>query len=200
MITKHSKNIIPNRVKRRIKNIVNTVTSSFKYLFKQSACNSQSIKHIVFVCKGNVCRSAFAEYYLKSLITEKDICIESCGLDVDQGVFASIEAVSVARIFGVDLKGHVSKGLSACDILNADLIVPMEYSQYLKLVFLYPDRRDKIHLLNEFAPWPFRLLCNIYDPFGQGEDEFYRCYFKMQRAIDCIIKRCHVAAQRENHE
>jgi protein-tyrosine phosphatase len=39
-------------------------------------------------------------------------------------------------------------------------------------------------LLRDFAPWPFNLFCNIYDPFGLGEGEFRRCYKLMGKSLE----------------
>ncbi|MDO9182500.1 MAG: hypothetical protein Q7U04_08825 [Bacteriovorax sp.] len=140
--------------------------------------------HIVFVCKGNICRSAFAEFYLRKLLLDKNIKIDSCGLDVDQGTQSPQDAVLVAREFEVDLSDHISKGLPACDLQKADLIVTMEFSQYLRLITKIPEYKKKTFILSEFAPWPACLMCNIYDPFGLGEDEFRRCFQKTKFSLD----------------
>ncbi|MBE0501801.1 MAG: hypothetical protein IBX47_10195, partial [Desulfuromonadales bacterium] len=94
------------------------------------------------------------------------------------------EAVLAGREFGVDLAAHCSKGFEVCDLKSAELIVPMEYGQYRRLVDLYPGYKNKIHLLRDFAPWPDRLFCNIYDPFGLGEAEFRRCFGGMRVALE----------------
>jgi protein-tyrosine phosphatase len=142
------------------------------------------MRHIIFVCKGNICRSAFAEHYLRRQVPDGTLRIESCGLDVDQGTFPPAMAVRVAREFGLDLALHRSKGLVACDVHNADLVLPMEFWQYLRLTAMFPDEKGKIRLLRDFAPWPVRLFCNIHDPYGFGENEFRRCFRRLQKALD----------------
>jgi len=143
-----------------------------------------SWRHVILVCKGNICRSAFAEYYLKREIPAEIYRVESCGLDVDQGLYSPPEAVSVAKEFKLDLELHRSKGLSSCDVHNADLILPMEFGQYLRLKAMFPNHHNKIRLLRDFAPLPDRLLCNIEDPYGANETEFRRCFKQLQRALD----------------
>lgn len=113
-----------------------------------------------------------------------DIKIESCGLDVEQGIFSPSEAIKVGREFGVDLTGHRSKGLAACDMEEADEIIAMEYGQVERLKEMLPAKKEKIRLLRDFAPWPDRLMCNIFDPCGLGESEFRRCFQRMGRALD----------------
>lgn len=95
-----------------------------------------------------------------------------------------MEAVIVGREFGIQLDDHCSKGLSACEIEKADLIVPMEHGQYIRLVAMFPKHRGKIRLLRDFSPWPDRLMCNIDDPFGLGAGEFRRCFRTMTKALN----------------
>ena len=113
--------------------------------------------------------------------------VESCGLDVDQGAFSPPHAVQVGREFGLELSGHRSKGVGECDLYNADLIVPMEYRHYLRLVEMFPEQRSKIRLLRDFAPWPVCLMFNTYDPYGLGHSEFRRCFRGMKRALDKLL-------------
>jgi protein-tyrosine phosphatase len=112
---------------------------------------------------------------------------------VDQGLFSPPEAVCIAKEFGLNLELHQSKGLAACDVHNADLILPMEFRQYLRLRAMFPREQRKIRLLRDFAPWPDRLLCNIEDPYGSNENEFRRCFKLLKRALDGLKR--HMAIQ-----
>ena len=180
------KKFIPSPFKRVAKRALTSAWESFLYGIARQHVNRSDLKHIIFVCKGNICRSAFAEKYMGALLNGRMVTIESCGLDVDQGGFSPREAVLVAREFGTELDSHRSKGLSACNFNEADLIVAMEYRQYCRLLNLFPEKGAAICVLREFAPWPDRLLCNIYDPYGLGEKSFRRCFRKMAKALDSL--------------
>lgn len=182
------KGMIPGSIKRPAWRILLNVKDSIAYRRTRGRLSKWDLKHIVFVCKGNICRSVFAEYYLKSLVPEGTLKIESCGLDVDQGILSPPEAVQIGIEFGLDLEKHRSKAISACELQNVDLIVPMEYRQYIRLKAMFPVYKGKILVLRDFAPWPDRLLCNIFDPFGLGESEFRRCFCLMQKALDKLEK------------
>jgi len=112
--------------------------------------------------------------------------IDSCGVDAVDGTASPHEAVAVGREFGVRLDEHRSKGLTGCDVEIADLIVPMEYGHYQQLIARFPETKSKIRFIREFAPWPARLLCNTYDPYGLGEDEFRRCFSELRGELDRI--------------
>lgn len=178
------KNKLPSTLKRKLKFFARTFGQSWVYFFIRNCVDIRRVNHIVFVCKGNICRSSFAEFYLKSIQLDGKWNIESCGLDVDLGIDSPSDAVSVAKEFGVDLSANISKGLSASNIENADLVVAMEYDHFNSLLAKFPHKKEHITLLRDFAPWPESLACNISDPYGCGLDEFRACFGTMKRALD----------------
>jgi protein-tyrosine phosphatase len=175
---------IPGRMKRIVRRSLEGIRDSIAYRIGQKSGQFEGVSHIIFVCKGNICRSSFAEYYMKSKISGDRLVIESCGLDVDQGNFSPSEAVLVGSEYGLDLQRHTARALNTCDMGKADLIVPMEYRQYLRLKLLFPESEGKIRLLRDFAPWPECWMCNIDDPFGQEEGEFRKCFHTIKSAVD----------------
>jgi len=163
---------------------IRNIFESFAYYLNRKPHGDPNPRHVILVCRGNICRSAFAEHYLKTKLSGEFAKIESCGTDVNRSTDSPPNAVKVAAEFGVDLSRHASKGMNACDLEGGDLILPMEYSQYRDIKKLYPKYKNKVKLLKEFAPLPQRLFCNIYDPFGLSDDEFRRCFREIQIALD----------------
>lgn len=181
-----------NIIKRDGKLLVRNAYESVLYRFARSKRVSRDTTKIVFVCMGNICRSAFAEFFMKSELKDNSLLIESCGLNVDVRTPSPIDAISAAKSFGLDLSGHVSKGLECCNLENADLILAMEFRQYRRLMELFPHKKENIKLLREFAPFPENMLCNINDPYGQSVATFEKCFKQIQRAIATInTEVCH---------
>ena len=145
---------------------------------------------VVFVCKGNVCRSAYAEYFMRTLSGLDSLAVASCGLDVRRSDAAPPEARRVAARKGLDLDGHRSKSYEACDLGGADLILAMEFWQYRVLTEMLPHKQRNIRLLREYAPFPENLLCNISDPYGENESTFERCFAQIERAVVPICREC----------
>jgi protein-tyrosine phosphatase len=174
---------IPKSFKRSLKHAIRNVRDSAQFRFSGKVPEARAVAHVVFVCKGNICRSAFAEHYFRSK-TANHLKIESCGLDVDQGFFPPEEAVLAAARLGIDLGAHHSKGIAACDIEHADLILAMEVDQYRRLVAKFPEKRERIGLLRNYVAGPSGLLCNIEDPYGQPLQNFNACYRLIQKALD----------------
>jgi len=182
------KKIIPAKFKRDASRTFRSLSESPKYWLTRHKSDRKQFRHIVFVCQGNVCRSVFAEYFLRTHVSDKSVKIESCGLDVGTEGPSPQPAVKVSRGFGLDLRSHLSKSYAACDLQKADLIVPMEYPHYRRLIEMYPECKHKIQVLRDFSPWPERLMCNIYDPYGLGEAEFRQCFEHMTKALECLSK------------
>jgi protein-tyrosine phosphatase len=171
-----------------IKHLLRNVRDSILYSFYRKKSSPRHISKVVFVCKGNICRSAFAEHLMRVETKAKSLSIESGGLDVYMRTLSPKEAINTAKAFGVDLDVHLSKGLEYCDLENADLILAMEFWQFKKLRQLYPKRWDHIMLLREFTPFPENLLCNIDDPYGQSESTFRRCFMQIRGAVRNLDK------------
>lgn len=163
---------------------------SFLYVSLRSRDRVTNPRSIMFVCKGNVCRSAFAEYYMRRTMVDKTLRVRSCGLDVTVCSAAPDTALSVARRKGLNLELHRSKGYETFDFDNVELILAMEFSQYRALVELFPHKKKQIRLLREYAPFPENLLCNIHDPFGKSENIFEDCFSQIERAVVALCAEC----------
>lgn len=186
---------IPNSTKRKIKRFLINCIDSLRY--KLECCEfprSSDIyaKKIIFICKGNVCRSAFAEYSMKKLTRGTQITVQSCGLKVNQGKYPPQEAIEIANKYSCDLSMHISKSIDSCNINEADLIIPMEYNQYRDLIQSYPDKKKQIILLRNVAGFPLSLFCNIDDPFGSDIMEFNKTFKLISFCLGKLVDRLHL--------
>ena len=118
---------------------------------------------------------------------DMNLKIESCGLDVNQGINPPIESIAVAKEFACNLAGHISKGLDKCDLENADLILSMEYNQHTRLLSILPHKKKAIKLLRSYAPFPYSIFCNIDDPYGWGKDEFRKAFRLIDKSLQKIV-------------
>jgi len=169
-------------LRRKCKRFVKNVFQSLLYSRSKLNTVSGSLNEVVFVCKGNICRSAFAEFYFKSLVAGKDVEVFSCGLEVDREVPSPSDVISVGSNFGVDMRRHLSKGITAATE-NAGIIIAMEFTQYIQLTSMFPSSKRKIHLLKSFSAFPDNWLINIYDPFGLGEKETHDCFEEIKESL-----------------
>jgi len=186
------------RIKTTIKRIILRPIKSLYWGFYGSTLRNPRITSpkgkILFVCKGNICRSPFAEHYTKKTFQEGwGYEAESVGLEVAKSLPSPSEAVVVAREFGVSLDEHKSKRLERKMFASFDLVFTMEARHFNFLRKKYPEFREKIFLLPLFDSEPATCFdsysrYNIEDPYGQGQQAFRFCFLKISRCVKLLIK------------
>jgi protein-tyrosine phosphatase len=152
-------------------------------------------RSILFICKGNICRSPFADHLAKKMFAgsvRHAIAIDSAGLDVKTPLPSPPNAVEAAGDFGIDLQNHRSKRFTAEMFGAFDLIVSMETGQYNRLAQSGAAFHAKLFLLPFFENQNMRPggyeRYNVADPYGKGLEEFNRCFQRIERCIAGMAK------------
>ena len=152
---------------------------------------SDRIKHILFVCTGNICRSPFAEGLLKKLVQKNrldDIVADSAGLLALPGNSAAGLAQKVAEEeYDVDLSGHIAKSIKEDIVDRNDLILVMEYSQAKELLDAFPEAEDKVFLIRRFASFGSKDR-GIADPYGLNYDAYRFCFLDIQDSVSGLAE------------
>lgn len=145
------------------------------------------VRSILFVCKGNVCRSPLAAAYLDARLKDKGCQIEvrSAGLETTAGKEADPLALAVARQNNLALQAHMTTPLTQDLVARADLILVMEFVHSSTLLQKHPDARGKVFQLGYFNRG---LLTEIADPFGGTRTDFDICYDVIRRSCDNLVK------------
>ncbi len=132
------------------------------------AIDWRSIDRLVFVCKGNICRSAFAEVVAK----KEGFSAVSCGIDTIENAPANENAIRVAQEMGYSLIQHRTTPIQSLTLTKSDLLVAMEP---LQATFLakYLGRQYPCTLL---GLWATPALPYVHDPYGGGEEYFRSCF------------------------
>ncbi len=139
-----------------------------------------SARRILAVCKGNICRSPFAEACLKRY---GDFEIRSAGLYPAEGRESPLEAREAARAFGVDLTGHRSRILTAEEAGWADAILIFDPEQRRAIAAQFPEAVRKVHYLGALRP---RANPVIRDPWGSDVTEFAAVYREIEQATAAL--------------
>ncbi len=152
---------------------------------KRSLQSQKQIENILFVCKGNICRSPLAEVYFRSrLLPDSGISVSSAGLDTTGGKPAHPHAMAVARHYGLSLHDHHTTQIVREMIDKADLILVMELSQLSSLLKLCPRVRQKVFVLSEFNGTRNK---DIADPFSGPMEEFHVCFQIIRDSCDGLL-------------
>ena len=91
------------------------------------------MKSILFVCLGNICRSPLAEGIAKDLVRKKGlhVSIDSCGTgDWHIGEHPCENSIKVAKVHGIDISQFISRQITQKDLIDFDMIVALDESNY----------------------------------------------------------------------
>lgn len=135
------------------------------------------MKHrILFVCLGNICRSAAAEAVMKALVDKagrsSEFFIDSAGiLSYHEGEKADHRMIFHAGKRGYDVTS-ISRPVKSYDFEDFDLVIGMDNSNIDDLMdrAATPDQQKKIHKMTEYC----RKFDNDYvpDPYYGGAEGF----------------------------
>jgi protein-tyrosine phosphatase len=152
------------------------------YMAARAARAVRPARRVLFVCKGNICRSPFAEKYVRGLALP-GIEVDSAGHYPQDGRPSPGAAVAAAKEFGVCLAEHRSHTLSAEQVRWADVIFIFDEEHGRAVRRAFPDAAGKIHYLGLLAQgWHIQ----IRDPMGRCADAFLRSYRQIQTALDRV--------------
>jgi protein-tyrosine phosphatase len=147
-----------------------------------------TVRSLLFVCKGNICRSPYAERYARTLV-ENDVRCDSAGLKVNQGNRPPGHAVAVAAERGIDLSGMRPRELTAEMVAEFDMVVVMEGGQMEHLRARFAKHHDKLFLLPLFDDSRGGFLrFNLPDPYGKGIEDFRECYARIERCLHGLLE------------
>jgi protein-tyrosine phosphatase len=152
-------------------------------------------RSFLFICRGNVCRSVFAQVLAAKMAGEKGILeavFDSAGLQVSRALPPPQEALIAAREFGVSLDSHRSKRISREMAGSFDMVIAMEAGQWEALKRLFPLRRDRLFLLPLFDEDSRNMgdcfsVYNIEDPFGEDLARFRACYERVEKCLAVLF-------------
>lgn len=143
--------------------------------------NWRSIERLVFICKGNICRSAFAE----AVATSMGIEAISCGLDTIEEAPAYSNAIDEAKQLGYDLGQHQTTPFMYVVLRKTDLIIAMEPWQ-AEFLRKHLTRKHQYTLL---GLWSKPAQPHIHDPYGTSHDYFSSCFGYIENSVRELVKR-----------
>lgn len=146
---------------------------------------------IMFICTGNICRSAMAEWYMKKRIQEEKLDIEvySSGIYGEEGSSASYLAKEVMKEYGVNMDEHIATVTSKSNIQEMDLILCATTAHKRILMQMYPNLEDKIYTIKEYAYDNENESKDISDPWGYDITVYRHCAEELTNAIDKMIRK-----------
>lgn len=143
---------------------------------KYETIDWSSVRRLVFVCQGNICRSPYAHWLA---LCETD-AVASLGLNTETGMPAYDMAMEAARIGGVDLTPHRTTDWNDFELRDGDLLLAMEM-RHIRIIEQRPVDCDiQVGLL---GLWCRPRMPLLYDPHRLSPAYFATCYERIDRAV-----------------
>ena len=131
---------------------------------------------ILFVCLGNICRSACAEAVMKQVVAERglaaDFEIDSAGLiSYHTGEQADPRMRQHAAARGINITS-IARKITTADFSHFDYIIGMDDDNIRRLLDIAPDEssRQKISKMSDYCR-TFRAN-SVPDPYYGGPKDF----------------------------
>jgi protein-tyrosine phosphatase len=142
----------------------------------------ERVRRVVFICLGNICRSAFAHMVAQRL----GMPVASAGLSTCTGAASPASALQAARRGGCDMTAHRATDLRDFEVRSGDLFLVMEVRQAHELRRRLGERDDvEVVLLGLWCEPP---MPHLHDPFTLGDAYFDQCFARISQAVHGLYR------------
>ncbi|MEP6834886.1 MAG: ATP-grasp domain-containing protein [Gemmatimonas sp.] len=134
------------------------------------------VRSVLFVCHGNILRSAMAEAIMRQQVAEAgltDISIRSAGVAARAGKAADPRGIAAARAMGFSLDKHQAQPVSPELVQESDLIIVMDFLNEARMLTRFRAARGKVFML---SPSDRSRTIEVPDPYAGTADDVRRCY------------------------
>jgi protein-tyrosine phosphatase len=138
-----------------------------------------TVKRLVFVCHGNICRSAMADVVAQ----RGGLNAVSFGLSTDQGKPAHGPAIEAASALGYDLTAHKATRVQDFVTQAGDLLLAMETRHLRKLAALPHVAKTPRQLLGLQLSPP---IPHLHDPYELDPAYMPVCLKRVIRAVEAL--------------
>lgn len=147
---------------------------------------------VIFVCSGNICRSAMAEGYLEEKLKDLGIAdkvyVSSAGINAKTGEESTPFANEAIGEYGVDIKGHKATHVKDSNLIEADYIIVMTKEHKRRILEKFKNElgaKNNIYLLKGFVKNEGYL--DTDDPWGLSLSVYKKCAEEIVESIDELI-------------
>lgn len=139
-----------------------------------------TIRSVLIVCMGNICRSPMAEGLMRHQLGEccPNISITSAGITALVGQPAAQFAQEVIlEKKGIDISTHRARQLSQVLLLDTELILTMDQPQQKQIEFNCPTIYGRVHRLGKWTGF------DIPDPYRRPKKIFEQTFTLIEESI-----------------
>ncbi|MEE8142408.1 MAG: hypothetical protein V3T77_04855 [Planctomycetota bacterium] len=146
--------------------------------------------HISFICTGNICRSPYAEAFLRRVAERegwKDkIRVSSRGTLPLQGIPAHDYALQIGTRNKMNLLSHRSAPLDEEHLATCHLVLCMARDHALHIQRAYPEHQEKVYLLTAYPEHDGEAEA-IPDPIGLDKETFLEVFDMIEVSLEPLL-------------
>lgn len=150
---------------------------------------------IMFICTGNICRSAMAEKLFSKKILDngiKDVEAYSCGIYAQDGDTPTWEAKRVMKDeYDIDMVEHRATNIRNSKIKNMNLILCATQNHKIAVLEMYPDLKEKVFTMKEYVNYnrEYHNSVDIKDPWGYDIETYRSCLSEINECLELLISK-----------
>jgi len=168
-VAKDSRNLVaerrPTYVRRRLLRMLGA---------ERAVSLPRPAKSVLFVCHGNIMRSAAAAGFLRDELRAAGVAnvrIGSAGTHAHDGRPADARAQDAARQLGLSLREHAATRLTSKLVADYDVIFAMDDLNYVNILATFPESRRKLRLFGGMSESGSYRAHEIPDPYMTSAGE-----------------------------
>ena len=147
---------------------------------------------IMFICTGNICRSAMAHKLLEKKLEQNnrsDVEVFSCGTFANPKEKSTYSALEVMKEYEVDLSSHQATNIFKSPIQDMDLILCATTSHKYFVLQQYPDLEGKVFTMKEYVHFDESGKdIDISDPWGYDIEIYRFCAGEIDTCLDKLLE------------
>ncbi|QMU61427.1 MAG: hypothetical protein GKR92_06855 [Gammaproteobacteria bacterium] len=138
---------------------------------------------VLFVCKGNICRSPFAKEYAEK-ISSNEVQWYSAGYFPVSGRSSPDSALAASQKFGISLNDHRSQEADKIDLNKYSLIIVFDKHNYQSILGSNGNIKGKLIFLGQLSN---TQDIEIPDPYGESIEYFESIYESIKNILDEVL-------------
>lgn len=150
---------------------------------------------IMFICTGNICRSAMAEWLLKQKLKDKkieNVEVYSCGVYAQDGDKSTWEARRVMMDeYSIDMSKHRATNIVNSNIKEMDLILCATSRHRRDVLRIYPELEGKVFTMKEYVGYEreYHDKIDIKDPWGYDIETYRSCVAEIDECLELLLEK-----------